>query len=224
MLPQGLVERGATQSLAPEKMDCRLQMGLAFGEAPAGRERGHEIAMRRFVKRQDVQQFANVGKRLVCPRQQRGDPRQHVRMKSLESLTLPDEPDLEQGKAIRLKTLEELALELRRQPLEEIEVAPRSRPLDVLCDPQGVDLQSRRVDGHPIAFGLHALIRRLVQETADFGQAPAQLVARIAGDVPKHLAQPGAMDRTRRHDEIRDERPHFARGRERRVSPVSRDF
>ena len=141
MLPQGLVERGATQSLAPEKMDCRLQMGLAFGEAPAGRERGHEIAMRRFVKRQDVQQFANVGKRLVCPRQQRGDPRQHVRMKSLEFLTLPDEPDLEQGKAIRLKTLEELALELRRQPLEEIEVAPRSRPLDVLCDPQGVDLQ-----------------------------------------------------------------------------------
>jgi len=43
-------------------------------------------------------------------------------MKSLESLTLPDKPGFEQGNAIRLKTLEELALELRRQPLEEIEV------------------------------------------------------------------------------------------------------
>ena len=43
-------------------------------------------------------------------------------MQILESLTLPDEPGLEQGNAIRLETLEELALELRRQLLEEIEV------------------------------------------------------------------------------------------------------
>ena len=44
-----------------------------------------------------------------------------------------------------------------------------------------------------------------------FGKAPAQLAARIVGDVPKQLAQLGAMDRTRRHDEIGDKRPHFAR-------------
>ncbi len=43
-------------------------------------------------------------------------------MKSLEPLTLPDEPGLKQGNAIRLETLEELALELRRQLLEEIEI------------------------------------------------------------------------------------------------------
>jgi hypothetical protein len=44
-------------------------------------------------------------------------------MKSLESLTLPDEPGFEQGHAIRLETLEKLALELRRHLLEEIEIA-----------------------------------------------------------------------------------------------------
>ena len=37
--------------------------------------------------------------------------------KSLESLTLPDKPGFEQGNAIRLEALEELALELRRQLL-----------------------------------------------------------------------------------------------------------
>jgi len=35
-------------------MGRRLQMGLAFGEAPAGRERSQEIAVHGFVKRQDV--------------------------------------------------------------------------------------------------------------------------------------------------------------------------
>ena len=44
-------------------------------------------------------------------------------MQILESLTLSDQPSFEQGNAIRLETLEELALELRRQLLEEIEIA-----------------------------------------------------------------------------------------------------
>jgi hypothetical protein len=35
-------------------MGRRLQMGPAFGEAPASRESRHEIAMHRFIKRQDV--------------------------------------------------------------------------------------------------------------------------------------------------------------------------
>ena len=98
-------------------MGRRLQMRLAFGDAPAGRKRSHEIPMRRFVIGQQVEPLANVGKRLPCPRQERGDPRQHVGMKSLEPLTLPDEPGLKQGHAIRLEALEELALELRRQLL-----------------------------------------------------------------------------------------------------------
>ena len=44
-------------------------------------------------------------------------------MQTLEPLTLPDKPGFEQGNAIRLETLEELALELRRQLFEKIEVA-----------------------------------------------------------------------------------------------------
>ena len=92
-------------------------MGLAFGDAPTGRKRGKQIPMRHYVIRQQVEPPANVGKRLLGPGQERDDPRQHVGMKSLESLTLPDEPGLKQGHAIRLEALEELALELRRHLL-----------------------------------------------------------------------------------------------------------
>jgi hypothetical protein len=43
-------------------------------------------------------------------------------MKSLKPLTLPDEPGFEQGNAIGLETLKKLALELRGQLLEKVEV------------------------------------------------------------------------------------------------------
>ena len=46
-------------------MGRRHEMGLAFGEAPAGRERGKQIPMRRYVIRQQVEPLANVGKRLT---------------------------------------------------------------------------------------------------------------------------------------------------------------
>ena len=64
---------------------------------------------------------------------------------------------------------------------------------------------------------------RLVEEAPDFGKAPAQRAARIVGDIPQQLAELGAMDRTRRHDEIGDKRPHFARRRERGGRSVSND-
>ena len=166
-------------------MGRRLQMGLAFGDAPTGRKRGKQIPMRRYVTGQQVEPLANVGKRLIVLGQERDDPRQDVRMKSLESLTLPDKPGFEQGNAIGLETLEELALELRRQLFEEIEVAARSRRRDARRDPQRVDLDGGRIDGHPIVFGLHALVRRVAEQPADFGEAPAQLAARIVGDVPE---------------------------------------
>ena len=70
-------------------------MGVAFGDAPTGRKRGHEIAMRRLVIGQQAEPLANVGKRLFVLGQERDDPRQNIRMKSLESLTLPDKPGFE---------------------------------------------------------------------------------------------------------------------------------
>ena len=140
----------------------------------------------------------------------------------LKSLTLCDEPGFEQRNAIGLETLEELALELSIQLFEEIEVASGNRRFDTLCNPKRVHIDGRRIDGHPIVFGLHALVGRLVEEGADLGKTPAQLAARIVGHVPEQLAKPGAMDGTRRHEEIDDERPDLARGRERCLSPVSR--
>jgi hypothetical protein len=50
MLAPGLAERSAIQSLATEETSRRLQMGLAFGDAPTGRKRGKQIIpMRRYV-------------------------------------------------------------------------------------------------------------------------------------------------------------------------------
>src|SRR5271165_4548076 len=104
-------------------MGRRLQMGLAFGDAPTGCKRGKKIPMRRLVIGQQVEPFANVGKRLTGLGEKRYDPRQDVGMQIPESLTLSDKPSFEQGNAIRLETLKELTLELRRQLFKKIEVA-----------------------------------------------------------------------------------------------------
>jgi hypothetical protein len=123
MLAPGLVEHGALQSLTLKETGRRLQMGFAFGDAPTCRKRGKQIPMRRVVIGQQLEPLANVRKRLVVLGQVRDDPRQHVGMQTLEALTLPDQPGFEQRNAIGLETLEELALELRLQLLEKIDVA-----------------------------------------------------------------------------------------------------
>ena len=67
-----------------------LKMGVDFGDTAAGRKRSHEIAMRRSVVGQQAEPLANVGKRIIGLGQKRDDPRQHVGLQPLESLTLVD--------------------------------------------------------------------------------------------------------------------------------------
>ena len=65
MLAPGLVERRATQSLAPEEAGRRLHMSLAFRDASTSRKRREQIPMPCQVVGQEVEPLAKVGKRLV---------------------------------------------------------------------------------------------------------------------------------------------------------------
>ncbi len=147
--------------------------------------------MPRDVVGMEVDAFSQGGDALFGPlRQQLADPAQDPGVPRPVPLPLGDEPRFEKGDPFGDQSVEELAVDRRRKSFEILHVGPREGCLDLLLDPQRIDVQCGDIDRDIVFVGPHSLAVGVVEHGTDLGQAPSQLAARVVGAVPEDLAQP----------------------------------
>ena len=183
-------------------------MLLALANPAVPGERIEQELVDALVERRELQPLLQIAERLVVRSvcyealQQRG-------MRAAQAAPLRREPAGKRRAALDLQALEKVAGEQRGQRSQPL----RRDRLDVLRRPgdlDRIDEAVREVEPDGVRLRLDPLPARLVDEAPDLAEAPAQLAARIVGNVPQQLAKLAARNGVRGKRQVSEERTHLA--------------
>ena len=200
---------------------CR-QMLLPFANLPAPSEGSQKHLVDMPVEGRELQPLFEIAERFVA----RNAPDKMLQQRGVaaaESPPLRGQPAVEGRVAVDFQALEKIAVEQHRQR----SLTFRCERLDALVNRAGdldrIDETMRQVEADHVAAGLDALAVAVVDDAADLAQAPAQLSARIVGDVPQQFAKLAPRHGERGQGQVGEERAHLSRRRQSQRDAVTAD-
>src|SRR6185436_11406425 len=127
-------------------------------------------------------------------------------MAAAKSAPLRGEPTVEAWVAVDLQAVEKLTIEQSGQRAQPLWVERLDALLGGSGDLDGIDEAIRQVELDGIPAGLDPAPAGLVDDAPELAEAPAQLPARIVGDVPQQLAKLASRHGMGGNRQIGDER------------------
>ena len=184
-------------------------MLLALTDAPASGERAQQRFVDAPVERGKLQPRLQMRKDLVV-----GDLSdemlQHRGVTAAQAAALRHEPAVEHRAAIDLESFEKVADKQRGQGSQPLGGQRLDALLDRLVDLDRIDDAVREVEPDGVGLGLDPAAAGLIDDAPDLAEAPAQLAARIVGNVPQQFAKLAARHGVRRQRQIAEQRAHLA--------------
>ena len=214
--------RTALRRAVLEHPPAALVLLQRFTRAAGGAEELNHADVRSFRERIEEHACARMRQRGIgCLAQPIDERRQDRDPQSTDGFALRRPPLVIAIAVGEIQFLEKFAAEAVSRAAERIEShAGWMRP-ELRTQLGEIDRRTGRFEPRAFVVGDEASDFVVVQQRADFRQAPAQGGARIVGTVPQQLAQMRARVRTCRRDEIGEERPRFLRRRQRHGPPVA---
>ena len=193
--PPRVANRRAIEALGLEQPGRRRQMLLALADAAAPGERVQQDLVHAPVERRKLEPLLQIPERLVVGDAARRDAPAAAAWQPRNRRRCAVSQPLKAG-------LRSISRPSRKSPANSADSARSRSGASVSmpsCGRAGdldrIDEAVRQVEPDGVAAGVDAPPAGLVDDAPDLAQAPAQLAARIVGNVPQQLAQLAARDR-----------------------------
>ena len=207
--PPCVVNRRAIETFGLEQSRGRRHVLLAFADRAAPRERGQQDLVDAPIERGELEPPLDVSERLVIGNAL-DEMLQQGGVTAAESPPLSGEPAVEERAAVDFQALQKVAAEERGQR----SLPFRAELLDALLGRAGdldrIDEAIRQVEPDRVVAGVDAPAATPVDDAPDLAEAPAELPARVVGNVPQQFAELAPRHRARREGQIGEERAHLA--------------
>ena len=200
---------------------CRgRQVLFAFAKLAAPGEGVQEQFVDALVEWRELQPLLQIPQHIIAgclPRQ----ALQHGSVTAAKAAALSRQPAVEARVAVDLQAVQKLAREQRGQRAQALRRQRLDARLGRVRHLDRVDEAAGQVQPHGIPAGLDPAPAGLIDDAPQLAQAPAQLAARIVGDVPQQLAELASRYGLRCERQVGDERTQLARGGQRHVDAVA---